>query len=352
MDNLRFQLIDIDETWDNEVKKLNFDIYHLSGWLKASEVVDKGIAKGIIVEISGKKLLFPVIVRYIDDIYWDLSAAYGYCGPIFDKNLSNYEIEVMLNHLIVFLKEKNCVSWFIRLHPILNSEWNIPIGKIVIHGPTLSSDLTKSEYEHWTETSKGHRYAIKKAIRNNVVTIVEKFKGSLVDSFFNIYNETMKHVGASDFYFFDIDYFIKLSDLLDKELIVINAVLDGKVIASSLYLYCMKSGIMQYHLSGTLDEYRSLSPSTLINHTAREWGRKRGLKFLHFGGGVGANKDSLYEYKKGLSSQEHEFKTVRIIINEEEYLSLLEDKKYNNEDLLDGFFPLYRQISKIQSIES
>lgn len=339
------QIVNLDTDWDDEVKRLSFDIYHLSGWLKSSERVDKGVAKGILAEMSGKKMLFPVIVKELDNNYWDLISAYGYGGPIYDKELSIKEINVMLKSIVEFLKQKNCVSWFIRLHPILNANWTTNIGLIVVHGLTLSSDLTKTESDHWNETSKGHRYSIKKALKNGILTRIEKLNEYNVNTFIAIYQETMKKVNASSFYFFDMNYFLQLIDNLSNSIILINAILNEEVIASSIYLCCEETGIIQYHLSGTLNKYKYLAPSTLINHVARDWGRNNGYKILHFGGGLGASKDSLYQYKKGFSSQEHVFKTQRIIVNENKYEQLVNEHnfKYGEHGIDESFFPLYRR---------
>ena len=341
------KMSNLDHNWDYEVRKFNFDVYHLSGWLKASEIIDKGIAKGIIADLNGMKILFPVILRYLDNDYWDLTSAYGYGGPVYDSRLSHSEINIILEKIIQFIKQKNCVSWFIRLHPILDVNWPSHIGSTVIHGLTLSSDLTKSESEHWLETSKGHIYSVKKAMKKGVSAYVEKLDNCNINTFFEIYQETMQKVNALDFYFFNKKYFLKLLENLSENIILINAVLDGKIIASSMYLCCRETGIMQYHLSGTLNQYKHLAPSTLINHIAREWGRQEGYKLLHFGGGLGSNEDSLYKYKKGFSSQEHLFRTQRIIINENKYRELVSKNmlvtEYSRDLLTDGFFPLYRK---------
>ena len=103
---------------------------------------------------------------------------------------------------------------------------------------------------------------------------------------------------------------------------------------------------MHFHLGGTLNHYRNLQPSKLITHTAREWGRKNGYSVLHFGGGLGCRSDSLYEYKRGFSSEELTFKTWRLIINIKKYIKLVEAHSGLTEVGLEtGFFPLYRDPS-------
>ncbi len=157
----------------------------------------------------------------------------------------------------------------------------------------------------------------------------------------------MSKVEADDYYFFSNDYYYDLSKNLQGRLLLITAYEDEKAIASSLYTVCEESGIMQYHLGGTLDDYRKLQPSKLITHVARDWGRRNNHKLLHLGGGLGAKLDSLYEYKKGFSSQELSFRTFRLVVNPEKYAEWVTDLGLPTEDLNSDFFPLYRKkVSK------
>ncbi|MGC7590640.1 peptidoglycan bridge formation glycyltransferase FemA/FemB family protein [Bisgaard Taxon 46] len=340
------ELVDINTEWDAYTNQFEFDIYHLSGWIKSSELIDHGEAKGLIISMDDKKLLFPLIIRKIDDTYWDITSTYGYSGVLHSDNLAEDEINYMLNKAVNYLKSQNCVSWFIRLHPILNKDWHSQVGHIVEHGPTLSSDLTKTEEEHWAETKKGHRKGIQKALNEGCTTKIEKINQENIDIFYDIYEETMRTLGASKFYFFSKEYYSSLIDLLDENIILITAFdRHNTPIASSIYTLCDKSGIIQHYLGGSLNDYRHLQPAKLITHEARRWGKLNHYKLLHFGGGVGAQKDSLYEYKKGFSSNEHLFRTQRIIINDEIYTQLCRDKCFSEQDIKDisQFFPLYRK---------
>ncbi len=348
MNKTHVELIGIDENWDKEVSNYNFDIYHLSGWLNTSTVIDGGKPKGIIAQYENKKILFPIIVRNINDEYWDATSTYGYGGPLFDSTLTNHDIDTILEEVRLFLYQKGCVSLFMRLHPIINKDWLPTVGTALTHGLTLVSDLTKSEDEHWKETQNQHRRGIKKSLKMGVTTRVETFTMERAMVFSNIYKETMKSVNAGQYYFFDDLYFFNLSKSLQDRLLLITAYKDDLAIASSLYTICEESGIMQYHLGGTLDDYRNLQPSKLITHIAREWGRNNEYKALHLGGGVGAKLDALYEYKKGFSSQELLFKTYRLVVNPDEYEKLVADIDLDEDEISSDYFPLYRKRKVIE----
>ncbi|MGC6405626.1 peptidoglycan bridge formation glycyltransferase FemA/FemB family protein [Bisgaard Taxon 45] len=344
--SVKCTLVAIDSEWDNDINQFEFDIYHMSGWINSSTLIDKGEAKALIITLEEKKLLIPIITRQIDDRYWDATSTYGYSGLLYTPNLTETEINHMLTAAITYLKENHCVSLFIRLHPILNANWSSHLGHIVEHGPTLSSDLTKTEEEHWAETQQRHQRGIRKAIKVGVTTKIEKLNRSNIETFIRIYEETMRTLNATSFYFFSKDYYESLSNLLNDNIILITAFCrKEKAIASSMYTHCPKSGILQHHLGGTLDDYRELQPSKLITHEARKWGRENQYKILHFGGGLGAKRDSLYEYKKGFSSNEHLFRTHRIVTNLDVYKRLCDEKGFSEEEIknLDQYFPLYRK---------
>ena len=344
MNNTNVFLVELDAEWDQEILNYQFDIYHLSGWVKASTIIDGGRAQGVIAKYNDKKFFLPIIIRDIDAKYWDAISPYGYGGPVLDDSLTDYEMNTLLEAIKVFLYRQGCVSLFTRLNPIVNKDWSSNIGTLVTHGFTLISDLSKSEDEHWQETQNQHRRGIKKALSQNIVAEVESLDVQGIEIFLGIYRETMTKVGADDYYFFDENYFYHLADNLQDRLLLVTAYDNDKAIAASIYTACKESGIMQFYLGGTLNEYRKLQPSKLITHVAREWGRQNGYKVLHFGGGLSCNSDSLYEYKKGFSSQQLVFKTWRLITNVEKYVQLVNtDDELTENELQSDFFPLYRK---------
>lgn len=343
MDTVKVEFSDINKSWDKDIADYHFDIYHLSGWIAASAIVDQGTPQGVVATYKNKKVFLPIIIREVDAEHWDATSTYGYGGPLMDKSLTDADLDIVLEEVRGFLFEKGCVSLFMRLHPVINKAWIPTVGKALTHGLTLMSDLRKSEEEHWSETQNRHRRGIKKALKMNVVTKIERLTKESVVVFSNIYKETMAHVKADQYYFFDDDYFFNLLENLQDRILLITAYQDGKAIGSSIYTICKESGIMQFHLGGTLNAYIHLQPSKLITHVARNWGRENNFKTLHLGGGVGANLDSLYEYKKGFSSQELIFKTYRLVVNPEKYTELVAGIWFTEDDLNSDFFPLYRK---------
>lgn len=337
---------EIDSAWDIKISEHKFDVSHLSGWVNVSSVIEEGRPQGVIAEYDNKMFFLPFIKREINSEYWDAISPSGYGGPVIDARLIQGEIDTILVAVKEFLSNAGCVSIFARLNPILNQEWSSVIGTAVTHGFTLISDLSKTKEALWEETQNQHRRGIKKALKMNIVAKVESFTDERIKAFSEIYRENMIKVGALDYYFFDDSYLDLLSTNLNERLLLVTAYDDSKAVASSIYTICKESGLMQFYLGGTLNHYRNLQPSKLIMHTAREWGQENGYNALNLGSGVCGRADSLYDYKKGFSSTELEFKTWRLIVNIEKYNQLvLENAALTDIERQSDYFPLYRNAS-------
>ena len=72
--------------------------------------------------------------------------------------------------------------------------------------------------------------------------------------------------------------------------------MDGEIAAISIFMFCNER--MHYHLSASQKKYQSLAPSNILLYEAALWAANNGYKTLHLGGGVGAEHDGLYKFKK------------------------------------------------------
>lgn len=330
-----------DPLWASALQASRHDVYHTPGWIAASRHCDDGLPLAVHVEADGQQALFPMLRRELADGLWDATSAYGYGGPVFSRDCAADWVEKSLQAAISALEAAGCVSWFIRLHPNLNAGWASATGLVVDHGPTVSIDLSKPAEQHWRETMSGHRGDINKALKAGVTVQAGTSPASL-EAFVRIYHETMTALGASGYYFFKDEYFQDLVSQLGDNLLLMMAVENGEYIGGSMFTLSPSSLLMQYHLSGTAPAWRHRQPSKLILHAAREWGRDNGYSRLHLGGGVGAQEDALFKFKRGFSPDTHLFQTHRIVVNREHYDRLCAESGNNQSDL-SGFFPAYRQ---------
>ncbi|MEZ4656446.1 MAG: GNAT family N-acetyltransferase [Caldilineaceae bacterium] len=211
-------------------------------------------------------------------------------------------------------------------------------------GPTVVVDLTLSPEQQWHHVRADHRREISKARRAGIQCVRDE-SGCYFDDFIDIYYQTMQRVGATDGYFFDRQYFYRLREVLGDRLHLFVALKDDAVTAGSLFTNC--NSIIQYHLSGTHDDYLNVAPSKFILDGVRQWGSAVGASALHLGGGVGAQEDSLFRFKAGFSRLTRRFKVWRMMSNVERYTALVEQRRRWSADNgyaapNEHFFPTYR----------
>jgi lipid II:glycine glycyltransferase (peptidoglycan interpeptide bridge formation enzyme) len=111
----------------------------------------------------------------------------------------------------------------------------------------------------------------------------------------------------------------------------------------SIILYA--NGLMHYHLSGSLSEFRHLAPTNLLLYEAAIWGCEQGFRQFHLGGGVGSQEDSLYKFKEGFNrNSDCRFAIAKQVFMPEMYNELVKERKEQDVtfDEHSSFFPLYR----------
>ena len=204
-------------------------------------------------------------------------------------------------------------------------------------------DLTVDETQLWKNVRDGHQWTINKARKLGFVPRMVPLREHL-DSFLQIYNETMDRVQAKDSYYFGRDYFARLGEMPEQVHCCVVE-LGGEQAAACLFFEC--GGIVQAHLGGTKSEFLAKSPFHLLLFHVAMWAKSRGNRYLHLGGGVGGSNDRLLQFKQGFSRLLFPFLTLRLITHEEKYrdLSTLRAQAANRpvEDLLHSdFFPAYR----------
>jgi Acetyltransferase (GNAT) domain len=347
-----------DPNWELTIDELSHDFYHLPDYAILESDRLNAVPQGIVIRDGIKCFFLPYLLRSCEDIQetvgqniYDVISPYGY--PSFVLNDAGKDAD-FLNNCFKALKntwyEQNICSAFIRLHPIINShihqsfpfEWSF----IHTHSDTVVCDLQLTEEQLWQQTRKSHRTKINKLNRlgfHSKITIANDI--NLLEPFIQVYEETMSRVGANSLYSFGREYFSNLISALGQQLYVCEIEIDNQIVAASLITEF--GGIVQYHLGGTKTEFLNQSPSTLMFDHIRTWAKKRNNNFLHLGGGVGNEKDSLYHFKAGFSKTTKPFMTMRMIVNENSYNQLTKSTALNSnrtqlEMSKSSFFPAYR----------
>ena len=283
----------------------------------------------------------PLLIRQIPGTkLFDATSVYGYAGPV-SKNLpSTYDNTHFIASMNTYLIENKIITVFSRLNPFVPKQEEIlsKYGKILPKGKIVTIDLLKSVSDQRSSFQRRLKTHINKARRNCEIKEATTKKDLLV--FLDIYSENMSRVNADKFYFFKEDYFYQLlkSESFKTILLLATDKNSGIPIAGTLFM--LKKGIVQYHLSGTRNEYLHLMPNKMLIDEMRIRATTMNCGVLNLGGGLGGSTDdTLFQFKSSYSKDFKDFKIWQLIVDEHNYKGLVETKDIPAEN---DFFPAYR----------
>jgi|GEM_PF-1069903 len=340
--------------WNNVLQQFQNtgDIYYNYDYLSIYVENFDAESEAIIWEDQHVSIFWSHLIRVIPNILgnspasFDLISPYGYGGPLINyKTDDSLKIRNSLRSFMEeyhrFAKSNNYICEFIRFHPVLRN-WKLFSDdfKNVIaldhYNDTVYIDLSADLDHIWQEMRKGHRYNIKKSVREGCdVKILSNPSDSDINEFISLYYSTMERVQSSKKYFFSPSFIKDHFSKLHATLIRIDY--DGKLIGASMFI--SGKSCVHYHLSGSNNTIKGVYPSELIIWNVIKWAKERNLKYFHLGGGLKMN-DSLFSFKSGFSNKKAPFYTGKIIFDHEKYDLLI--KSCNNANLNQNFFPAYR----------
>lgn len=323
------------------------DIYFDDNYGKLYEKTENGKAKEFYFQNELGKVKSQFIIREIPiningETYYDITTPYGYGGPIIVEYDINKKDELITQYFKAFSQycEENCiVSEFVRFHPMRNNAYDFKsLYDVSCIRKTLGTNLKEYDNPFQSEFSKSCRKNIRKALKEGVTfEVIEK--PTDIGEFKRIYYSTMDRNNATDYYYFDEEYFNNILSLFRENIIIVKAIYNNKTIAQGLYFIYGKT--IHIHLSGTLSEYLYLSPAYILRYAVTLWGKENGYEMIHHGGGrSNSENDGLYKFKKRFAKNtEFDFYIGKKIWNEEVYLKLCD--KAGIDDKVE-YFPAYR----------
>ena len=272
---------------------------------------------------TGEKLFFlPYLKKPILGTgYFDAETPYGYSGPVASSNNSDF-----LNRAWEAWRqasvEAGIVALFLRFNPILRNHELVPTDFIKISREcfVVVMDLTdKNEERVFAAFKKNNRNKIRSAEKNGV-TIERSTSQDALMVFHNMYEATMKRVGAESFYLFDQSFFRSLGQQLKGKFMVLTAMHEGEAVASTIVLH--NESILSVFLSSTAKKNAN-GAANFLRFDSIRYAMELGLKHINFGGGrTNAADDSLLSYKRSFSDEMTDYFIGKAIFNEEVYNEL------------------------------
>lgn len=278
----------------------------------------------------------------------DFISPYGYSGLIYKTNTAVNIVKKGWSEIKAYL-DNNVVSSFIRFS--LDSDYSVfeegvvPIMKN-IKGVIIDYDAQSANFDRKV------RKNVKRAKREGLVTDIIK-GGDLTDiqlnSFHEIYIDTMKRNNAGEKYFFTLEQFGSFAKSRG-DLCAFCFIYDSDKVVSVEMVLQSDDAIFSF-LGGTLEEAFRKRPNDLLKYALINWAREEGIMYFVLGGGYGA-EDGIFNYKKSFFPEDVvDYYVGRFIHNKEVYDDLVEQAKLRylkddgkTEDEFNelSFFPLYR----------
>lgn len=353
---LKEKIIKDKETWNEIIEGFTSkDVYFIYNYFASFQKNGDGEPILYYFECEHGKAAYPFMLRDIaksenfrgkleENRYLDISSAYGYGGPLYESYEEEESMrdlkEAFFKNFSDYCNKENIISQFDRFHPLIkNHIFFEGYSEVLPIRKTVYMDLNNKE-KMWINLDSKCRNKIRKAKRNEVSVVLEDDLKTIED-FKNIYNFTMDRNDASEYYYFNENFFNDTVSSLGKNVFIANAYYKDRIIASSLIMRHNK--YLHYHFSGALREYRKLQANNLLLYEIAKWGNENGYEKFHLGGGYESESDSLYKFKKSFSRlEDNDFYIGKRIHNVEMYDSLTDivNKRKRNDSL---FFPAYRE---------
>jgi len=316
---------------------------HESEYEKAFAVVYK-TDRGII--------LYPFLKRCLGALDWvprefsswiDISSSYGYGGAYYwGDDTAKVEVsDEFWRAYNEWVEKEGCISEFIRFH-LFEQDLAVYSGEKIIRSKNIVRALTLSEDNLWMDFEQKVRKNIKKSQRSGLECIIDE-DGRYLDDFLKIYKSTMTRRNATDFYYFNRNYFEAISKDLPDNSAYFHVLDNGKIVSTELVIYSSKT--VYSFLGGTVDEAFDKRPNDLLKYKVMIWARGRGISSYVLGGGY-APEDGVYRYKRSFAPNgEYDFYTGQRITDLSKYKELIDIRKNSLNGVWqprNGYFPQYR----------
>lgn len=334
----------------------NCDIYFYPQYAKIYELNNEGEAfcfvckknkyDFIIYPFLKRKINQLVLYKDLSEKYCDIISPYGYGGYLRNRYCS-IDMKYFLNAFQNCAKENNIISEFVRFNPWLETQDECSeFLEISLWNQIVAIDLKKSEEEIWANFDSKNRNRIRKSKKSGVI-VKQDLNFTYIDKFYQLYYQTMDRNIASNYYYFDKQFFQNIINFLSQDISLFHTFLENEIIASLMVIYA--KDFAHAHLSCANAKYLNLAPYNLLFYEVALWAKKQGFKYFVLGGGTTSRPDdSLLRFKRRFSKKYFDFYIGKKVHNKKIYEFLCQKKlQYEKErditEVNENFFPLYRR---------
>ena len=266
------------------------DIYFTKDYHEASAHIEADCADIVLLEWHDKTgaVYLPLMLREISGHgYFDATNAYGYGGPWVEGEPNLIAFRRFMNE---WMLDHKIVATFLQFHPLYDYA-SVMAGVLPVQrvGQTVIWNFETDDLV--AQMSSNHRRNWRRAIRAGLEVQVTPHPTDLT-TFRHLYELSMQRLGVRSFYFFRDAYWNSLQELLREQLVQVDAVYEGRVVASVLNL--IGHDYVHFHLNGATEEGRELRGPFVAHLGAAQWAQDRGFTR----GNLGVTPDgSLLDFK-------------------------------------------------------
>ena len=310
-------------------------------------------------------VLFPFVRRRLNELpflqgaqeptaVFDISNPYGYGGPVCSCPDAEQAAELFRRfdqRFTAFCRQHRFASEFTSLHPLLDNRSLLggsPEIELRRQKEVVVIDLAVTSEELWRGLNRGHRSSVNKALRSGIQVARVDMDDARLAEFNRLYYHTMRRNQASDRWFFPEGYFRNCRDCLGSERVsLFVATLEGEV--AGMYFLMHDFSTIYYHFGASDERFFDLRPNNLLMFQIACWGRERGFRWYHLGGGVGCTgEDPLFRYKAGFSPHRATLYTYGRVHHRATYDHLCQLKRAHESaafgsETESDYFPCYRR---------
>ena len=331
------------EAWDALVRGFsNYDVYYLSGYVKAFRLHGDGEPLLFYGEADGVRGINVVMKRDIAadphfagslpaDTYFDFATPYGYGGWLLEGEGDPAPIFETYRE---WCKEHGIVSEFVRFSLFSSSRERyygevIPRTNNVVRALDRPMDEMLMDFEH--KVRKNLKKAEASGLEIRIDTVGDDLTYCL-----RFYLATIDRNHAENEYYFSEEFYRQINTM-NGHFAYFHVLYQGMVISTELVL--MGTDTMYSYLGGTDEEYFAYRPNDFLKYHIIRWGFEHGYRQFVLGGGYGAD-DGIFRYKKSFAPEGIvRFYTGQAVFDSTGYdaLCALRTDLPNS-----GFFPRYR----------
>jgi len=334
--------------WSDYLSRLpqNYQHVHFTPeYHKLLELNGDGQAFLFIFEKDNNFLYYPFMVKEINKIgeisfekpYKDIRSVFGYTGPLFKTNKSNFQNKARTAFLD-FCEQQNIIAELIRYNPLIQNHRfteNLSIQNVNVK-EYVYVDLTQDINKVFNNYRDSIRNIINQAEKEEISFEITTDRDILIE-FFNLYKSHMRKIGVDEYYLFSEQYFSALADFIQEQGYLIYSREGGKIKAGHIFLG-QNNTIYNHHSARNVELDNSGFINKYLYHKAFEKQIQDGFSYCLLGGGATDKEDDgLLRFKKHFSHKTRPFVIGKRVINKKKYAEVIDIWQENYPELIDQF---------------